>query len=136
MTKPLHQVINEQTIPISSSLETLCSSVSTMECVCHDRNLGSRKVFSLLFEKIFKIFKKTYKCRVMNVQHHHRYHVLVVPAHEQILDILQVKEQFNELFFQNHLWTFRRISKLCELFLMTFHLSTSEYSLYRQKLTI
>jgi len=27
----------------------------------------------------------------MNVQHHYRYHVVVVPVHEQILDILQVK---------------------------------------------
>jgi hypothetical protein len=34
----------EKTIPISSSLETLFSSISTRECVCHERNLGKRKL--------------------------------------------------------------------------------------------
>ncbi|CAF4827248.1 unnamed protein product [Rotaria sp. Silwood1] len=42
--KSSHQVINGQTIPLSSSLETLLSSVSTRECVCHDRNLEKQQV--------------------------------------------------------------------------------------------
>ncbi|CAF3929382.1 unnamed protein product, partial [Rotaria sp. Silwood2] len=42
--KSSNQVINEQTIPLSSSLETLFSSVSTRECICHNRNLEKQQV--------------------------------------------------------------------------------------------
>ncbi|CAF3689708.1 unnamed protein product [Adineta steineri] len=38
--KSSDQVINEQTIPISSSLETLLSSVSTRGCICYERHLA------------------------------------------------------------------------------------------------
>ncbi|CAF1126242.1 unnamed protein product [Adineta steineri] len=38
--KSTDQVINEQTIPISSSLETLLSSVSTRGCICYERHLA------------------------------------------------------------------------------------------------
>ncbi len=38
--KTSDQVLNTKTIPLSRSLETLFSSVSTRECVCHDRNSG------------------------------------------------------------------------------------------------
>lgn len=43
--KSSDQVIKEKTIPISSSLETLFSSISTRECICHERNLGKDRFF-------------------------------------------------------------------------------------------
>ncbi|CAF0825705.1 unnamed protein product [Adineta steineri] len=39
-----HQVIKGHKICLSSSLETLFSSVSTRDCVCHDRNLDKQTV--------------------------------------------------------------------------------------------
>jgi hypothetical protein len=38
--KPSDEVIHTKPIPLSSSLETLFSSISTRECVCHEKNLG------------------------------------------------------------------------------------------------
>ncbi|UJR15999.1 hypothetical protein I4U23_002917 [Adineta vaga] len=39
-----HRVMKEYKIPLSSSLETLFSSVSTQDCVCHEGNLGKQTV--------------------------------------------------------------------------------------------
>ena len=47
---------NEQTVRLSSSLETLFSSVSTRECVCHERNLG--KTLRLVFVSLFRLAEK------------------------------------------------------------------------------
>ena len=92
MTKQLpHPTINEQTIPLSSSLETLFSSVSTRECVCHDRNSGNLNHFILFsFNRISILIKKSSKFSVMSVHHHHQSHVFVVVIHELILVIRQV----------------------------------------------
>lgn len=43
LAKTTDQVINKNKLPLSSSLETLFSSISTRECVCHERISGNKK---------------------------------------------------------------------------------------------
>ncbi len=47
-----------KSIPLSGSLETLFSAVSTRECVCHEKNLGTKKKPSKHFEKYFLFQEK------------------------------------------------------------------------------
>ena len=40
MVKPVNSPLDTKLKPLSGSLETLISSVSTRECVCHEKTLG------------------------------------------------------------------------------------------------
>ena len=88
---PSHQVMKGYKISLSSSLETLFSSVSTRDCVCHNGDLGKLFLFirfnQFVFFVIFKVNKQYY---VMNVPHHHLHHVFVVQVHGLIWVIHQV----------------------------------------------
>ena len=52
---------SSKSVPLSGSLETLFSSVSTRECVCHEKNLG-RKIICLIKTKLFDLEKQQVLC--------------------------------------------------------------------------
>lgn len=43
IVKPVNSTLNTKPKPLSGSLETLFSSVSTRECVCHEKTLGNEE---------------------------------------------------------------------------------------------
>lgn len=59
IAKPVDSALNtKKAIPLSGSLETLFSTVSTRECVCHEKTLGNKEERSFAFDSYLYNFEE------------------------------------------------------------------------------
>ena len=95
-------VKKEEILRLSSSLETLFSSISARECVCHERILGKKPNNNEIITRIhiefvdLVLIQKKIKRPVMNVQHHRQCRVFAVRAHALTSDIRRVRTKRNQ----------------------------------------